>query len=110
LAFLAWVHQTLREYWSTVLQLRQSHRLITSGPYRHIRHPMYSALTLCFLSLAFVSAAWPLLILVLGIVPFFYRVTIKEEEMLIGQFGDEYREYRKRTGRFVPRLPAPVRF
>jgi protein-S-isoprenylcysteine O-methyltransferase Ste14 len=101
---LIWVHQALREYWSTVLQLRETHVLIITGPYHWIRHPMYSALMLCFLSLAITSAAWPLLLLAIGTVPFFFRVTVKEEEMMIGQFGDEYREYMKYTGRFIPQL------
>jgi protein-S-isoprenylcysteine O-methyltransferase Ste14 len=106
LLYLVWVHQTLREFWSTVLQLRESHTLITAGPYRRIRHPMYSALMACFISLSLVSAVWPLLLLTLLAVPFFYRVTVKEEEMMIAQFGEEYRAYRERTGRFVPQLSA----
>jgi protein-S-isoprenylcysteine O-methyltransferase Ste14 len=110
LLYLIWVHQTLREFWSTVLQLRESHTLITTGPYRWIRHPMYSALIACFLSLALVSAVWPLLLLTLLTVPFFYSVTVKEEEMMAAQFGDEYRKYTEKTGRFLPRFSAPVRF
>jgi protein-S-isoprenylcysteine O-methyltransferase Ste14 len=109
LIFLVRVHYTLREYWSTVLQLRESHSLITTGPYRWIRHPMYMALTLCFISLALLSAAWPLLLLVAVTVPFFYRIAVKEEAMMIEQFGGEYRAYRERTGRFFPRLSRPVR-
>ncbi|MBN1437950.1 MAG: isoprenylcysteine carboxylmethyltransferase family protein [Anaerolineales bacterium] len=109
LLYLVWVHHTLREFWSTVLQLRQEHALITTGPYRWIRHPMYSVLTACFISLALLSAMWPLLLLTLLTVPFFYRATVKEEEMMIAQFGDEYRAYRERTGRFLPQFGAPVR-
>jgi protein-S-isoprenylcysteine O-methyltransferase Ste14 len=104
---LIWVHQTPRKYWSTVLQLRESHALITAGPYRWIRHPMYSALMLCFLSLAIISAVWPLLLPAVGTVPFFFRITVKEEEMMIGQFGEIYRVYKKRTDRFIP--PARMR-
>lgn len=104
LIYLIWAHQTLREHWSTVLQLRESHVLITTGPYRWIRHPMYFALMLCFLNLAIISAVWPLLLLAIGTMPFFFRVTVKEEVMMIGQFGDEYREYMKHTGRFIPQL------
>ena len=106
LLLLAWVHETLREYWSTGLQLRKSHTLITEGPYRWVRHPMYATLTLCFVGLALVSATWPLLLLAMLTVPFFYRVTRKEEAMMVGQFGEEYRLYMKRTGRFFPRLSS----
>ena len=108
LVYLVWVHQTLREFWSTVLQLRESHTLITAGPYRWIRHPMYSALMACFISLALVSAVWPLLLLTVLFIPFFYRVTVKEEEMMAARFGEEYRAYRERTGRFLPKVSRPV--
>jgi len=104
LLLLIWVHSALREYWSTGLQLRKSHTLIMEGPYRWVRHPMYAVLMLCFVSLALVSAAWPFLLLAALTIPFFFRVTIKEEAMMIGQFGEEYRAYRERTGRFLPRL------
>jgi protein-S-isoprenylcysteine O-methyltransferase Ste14 len=104
LLFLIRVHSALREYWSTVLQLRKEHSLINTGPYRRIRHPMYSALMTCFLSLALVSAAWPLLLLAVLTVPFFYRVTVKEEAMMTEQFGEEYHAYRGRTGRFLPQV------
>jgi protein-S-isoprenylcysteine O-methyltransferase Ste14 len=104
LLFLIRVHSALREYWSTVLQLRKEHALITTGPYRRMRHPMYSALMVCFLSLALVSAAWPLLLLSVLTVPFFYRVAGREEAMMTEQFGEEYRVYRGRTGRFLPQV------
>jgi protein-S-isoprenylcysteine O-methyltransferase Ste14 len=107
--WLIWVHWTLREFWSTVLQLRAKHTLITQGPYRWVRHPMYASLLLCFFSLATLSAVWPLLLLTLLSVPFFYHVTVKEEGMMVEKFGEEYRAYRERTGRFLPRLPAPDR-
>jgi protein-S-isoprenylcysteine O-methyltransferase Ste14 len=104
LPLLFWVHHTLREYWSTALQLRKSHSLITSGPYRWIRHPMYSALMLCFVGLSLVSAVWPFILLVFLSILFFCRVVGREETMMIEQFGNEYRAYMKRTGRFLPRL------
>jgi protein-S-isoprenylcysteine O-methyltransferase Ste14 len=109
LLFLIRMHDTRREYWSTVLQLRERHNLITGGPYRWIRHPMYSALMLCFIGSALLSAFWPLLLLAVLTVPFFYRIAVKEEAMMIEQFGGEYRAFTERTGRFWPRLSNPVR-
>lgn len=106
LSLLVWVHGTLREYWSGNLQLRSNHLLITQGPYRWARHPMYAVLMLSFVGLSLVSAAWPFLLLALVTIPFFYRVSRKEDEMMIGQFGDEYAAYKKRAGRFLPRLFA----
>jgi len=104
LPLLTWVHCTLGEHWSTVLQLRKGHALVTRGPYRWIRHPMYTALMLSFIGLSLVSAVWPLMVLVFLSILFFYRVVSREETMMVEQFGDEYRAYMKRTGRFLPRL------
>jgi protein-S-isoprenylcysteine O-methyltransferase Ste14 len=74
--------------------------------YRWVRHPMYSALMLCFVGLSLVSAVWPFMVLVLLSILFFFRVVGREEVMMIEQFGDEYRAYMKKTGRFLPRLSS----
>ena len=64
LPLLIWVHHTLGKHWSTNLQLRQSHALITEGPYRWVRHPMYMALFSFFVGLALISASWLIVVLV----------------------------------------------
>jgi len=104
LPLLAWAHHTLGEQFSPDLRLRQEHRLVTSGPYRWMRHPMYAAESLFMIALAAESANWPVaLLMIAGIVMLYARVG-KEEAMMIEQFGDEYRSYMKRTGRFLPRF------
>jgi protein-S-isoprenylcysteine O-methyltransferase Ste14 len=104
LPLLIWVHHTLGRHWSTTLQLRKRHALITSGPYRWVRPPMYMVLILFFTGLSLVSAVWPFILLVALSIIMFYRVTAKEEAMMLEQFGDAYRAYMERTGRFLPRL------
>jgi protein-S-isoprenylcysteine O-methyltransferase Ste14 len=104
LAALVWVHAALGRHWSTTLQLRAEHTLVTTGPYRWVRHPMYTALALCFLGTSLASAAWPFLLLSFGAVFLFLRVVRIEEAMLTDHFGEVYRAYRLRTGRFLPRL------
>jgi protein-S-isoprenylcysteine O-methyltransferase Ste14 len=90
--------------WSTNLQLREEHTLVTTGPYRWARHPMYTALFSFFVGLALVSATWLIVLLVVA-ATFVLVVRIdKEEVMMIEQFGDEYRAYMQQTGRFLPRL------
>ncbi len=101
---LVWVHDTLREFWSTTLQIQDHHDLITEGPYRWVRHPMYAVLRLLFFGLALISAIWPLLVLAVVMMLFFNRIAGKEEAMMIEQFGQEYRSYMQRTGRFLPRF------
>jgi len=104
LLLLTWVQHTLGRYWSTNLQLREEHALITSGPYRWVRHPMYTALFGFFAGLALVSASWlPALLVVVAIFVLYARIG-KEEAMMIEQFGDAYCAYMQRTGRFLPRL------
>jgi protein-S-isoprenylcysteine O-methyltransferase Ste14 len=103
LGLWTWTHVALGTLWSPQLQLRAKHRLITAGPYAHIRHPMYTAILAWATSLGFVIANW---------VPIFFAVSAagilvarapREEQMMLDQFGDEYREYMNRTGRFLPR-------
>jgi protein-S-isoprenylcysteine O-methyltransferase Ste14 len=87
------------------VQLRPGHRLITHGPYARIRHPMYSAIVGWLMSLGLVGANWiALLLAALGALNFMLRIQ-GEEKMMLQQFGDEYRQYMKRTGRLLPVIP-----
>src|SRR3972149_5728252 len=84
---------------------KEKHVLVTHGPYRWVRHPLYSAATISLVSLSMLAANWFMLAMAcaafLGIA---VLVIPREEAELIRKFGDEYREYRERTGRFAPRL------
>ena len=102
LPLLIWVHHTLGRHWSTNLQLKQNHTLIAEGPYRRVRHPMYTALFSFFVGVALVSASWLIVILIVAAILVLYARIGKEETMMIEQFGDEYRAYMRRTGRFLP--------
>ena len=83
---------------------RKQHTLTTSGPYRWIRHPLYTIGTSLFISFGMMADNW--FIALLGILTFIAMAvrTPKEEANLVEKFGDEYREYMKRTGRFLPKL------
>jgi len=104
LPFLAWIHHVLDKHWSISLTLQEDHALVTSGPYRRIRHPMYTVHIVYFFTWVLVSANLLLLInYLLTIILIFARIP-KEEQMLLDEFGDEYRAYMKRTGRLLPRF------
>jgi len=104
LPFLAWVHYVLDKHWSISLELQEDHTLVTSGPYRWVRHPMYTVHIVYFFTWVLVSANLLLLInYLLTLILIFGRIP-KEEQMLLEQFGDEYRAYMKRTGRLLPRF------
>jgi len=104
LPFQIWVHRTLAKHWSSFLKLQEGHSLVTTGPYRWVRHPMYTQSLMFFIALTLVSAN--LLILIGFLIAFIFTFTRipKEEQMLLERFGDEYRLYMKRTGRLLPRL------
>ncbi len=77
--------------------------LVTYGPYRWVRHPMYSFSFLLFFGFSLLSANWFIgLTVIVGLAILVARTSI-EESKLIEEFDDEYREYMKRTGRFFPR-------
>jgi len=104
LPLLVWVHATLGRHWSTNLQFKESHALITAGPYRWVRHPMYTVLFSFFIGLGLLSAnALMLGLVVIAVVVIGARIP-KEEAMMVAQFGDVYQAYMQRTGRLLPRL------
>lgn len=101
--FWTWTQMALGEEWSAQLQLREGHYLVTSGPYTHIRHPMYTGIAGFGLGVALVAANWIFVALAsLVIIGLALRIP-KEEKMLIDEFGEEYRAYMRRTGSWLPR-------
>lgn len=83
---------------------RKEHKLATHGIYKYIRHPLYTIGSSFILSFGMMADNW--FIGMFGILAFILMAirTPKEEANLIEKFGDEYREYMKRTGRFLPKL------
>jgi protein-S-isoprenylcysteine O-methyltransferase Ste14 len=77
---------------------------VTRGPYRWIRHPFYLAALLMAAGNALAAANW--FLFAAGCVAFILMAGRSriEERKLLERFGEEYRVYRERTGRFVPRL------
>jgi protein-S-isoprenylcysteine O-methyltransferase Ste14 len=103
LGFWTWTQVALGTQWSPQLQLREEHHLVTTGPYAHVRHPLYAAMTVYGLSLALVSANWVFVILAAAVgIGMAIRIP-REEQMMIEEFGEEYRAYMRRTGGLVPR-------
>lgn len=102
-----WIHLTLGSNYHGAMGLHEDHQLVTNGPYRFVRHPTYVAFPLTMIALFLLSANW-----LLGLVGFALTLTIglcrapSEESQLLERFGDRYRAYEARTGRFFPRLTA----
>lgn len=83
---------------------RMDAELVTSGPYRHLRHPLYSSMILTVPGLALLSANLLVLVGGLATIGVLLVRTRREEEELEERLGRRYAEYRKRTGRFLPRF------
>ena len=100
-----WTHRTLGRNWSGILEIRQGHTLVTEGPYRFVRHPMYTAILLVGIGVSLLSANWLVAVSYLGVFGGIILVRVpSEEEMMLEQFGDAYRNYMQRTGRLIPCL------
>lgn len=103
LILFTFVHFYLGHNFSYTLQISDDHQLITSGPYRFIRHPMYSAFFLLHIAIFFVSANWFIgIIWILGLIIIISLRITKEEEMLIETFNERYIDYKRRTGALLP--------
>jgi protein-S-isoprenylcysteine O-methyltransferase Ste14 len=104
-AMLAWVHHELGQNFSPTLHLHDQHTLVTSGPYRWIRHPMYTAFYMLGLSFFLLSANWFIGGAFLGgLTAVMISRVAKEDALMAGRFGQQYQTWAGRTGRFLPRL------
>ena len=109
LPWFAWVHRVLGHNFSTTLNIRANHTLVTTGPYRWVRHPMYTAFyvlhvaTILATANLFLGLTW-----LAGLIVVITLRVEREEAMMIRQFGQAYRAYMERTGRFLPRIPRRV--
>jgi protein-S-isoprenylcysteine O-methyltransferase Ste14 len=87
---------------TTVVPFRAARALVTEGPYRFTRNPMYLALVLAYLgAMLVVGTAWPLVTLPLPIWVIARRVIPFEEESMARGFGDAYRDYQRRVRRWI---------
>lgn len=101
---LIWMFRSLGMNITDTVVTRREHKLVTNGPYRWIRHPLYTFGSLFFLCLSLVSANWLILLLAIPTFTLLVQRTSIEEQALQERFGEEYDRYSARTGRFFPRL------
>lgn len=101
-----WLFHTIGSNISPSHTTREGHQLVTFGPYRYIRHPLYTFGALALSGLGLLTALWWLWVgWVLLFVFLIYRIP-KEEANLLAEFGAEYRRYMQRTGKFWPKFGA----
>lgn len=99
-----WLFSSIGTGITPVSATRKEHKLSTRGPYRWVRHPLYTIGSSFYISLGLMADNW--FITFMGVLAFITMAirTPKEEANLIEKFGDEYRQYMKRTGRFFPKF------
>jgi protein-S-isoprenylcysteine O-methyltransferase Ste14 len=111
-ALMSWSVSSLGPNLTDTVVTRQNHSLVVGGPYEFVRHPFYDAMALIVIGTALASANG--FVLAGGLMAFALVVlrTRREEDRLLARFGDNYRSYMRRTGRFLPgvgRLSTPGR-
>ncbi|MEM9553356.1 MAG: isoprenylcysteine carboxylmethyltransferase family protein [Acidobacteriota bacterium] len=106
---IGWLLHHLGTNVSPTAATRADHRLVTSGPYRFVRHPLYTVGAAWWLGLGVAMASWWILLCVALAFVAIDRRTAREEAALLERFGDEYRRYSERTPRYLPRWSAPGR-
>ena len=100
-----WVLSSLGSNVSETVLTKDQHELVTFGPYRWVRHPLYGTGIALFLSVGLMAAnAFLLLWTTVALCGVLFIVVPREEAALIQAFGEEYRRYRSRTGGLLPRV------
>jgi protein-S-isoprenylcysteine O-methyltransferase Ste14 len=101
---LTWTLRGLGTNLTDTVVTRRAHTLVTHGPYRWVRHPLYDAIGLLVWAIALTAANW-FVLLTGGVVFVLLAVRSRTEEAnLLARFGEPYRAYTQGTGRFVPKL------
>jgi protein-S-isoprenylcysteine O-methyltransferase Ste14 len=98
-------HKELGRNWSITLEIREQHKLVCTGPYALVRHPMYTSFLLMGLGQAFLLSNWVVgLAGLIGFAVLFFLRVDKEESMMLENFGSQYRSYMEKTKRIIPYL------
>jgi protein-S-isoprenylcysteine O-methyltransferase Ste14 len=101
---MIWTFRNLGKNLTDTVVTRQQHTLVTTGPYQWVRHPFYAAFALAVAANALTTANWFLLATGAAAWMLIAIRTRQEEANLLQRFGDDYRSYCQRTGKFFPRL------
>jgi protein-S-isoprenylcysteine O-methyltransferase Ste14 len=102
-ALAIWARRRIGRNWGAPMSLRVDHELVTDGPYRFVRHPIYTGLLLAMLGSALAGQLWWAAILIVSTV-YFGASALIEERMMGRLFPLEYPQYRKRTKMLIPFL------
>jgi protein-S-isoprenylcysteine O-methyltransferase Ste14 len=100
-AFAIWARRHLGRDWSGTPSIKEGHELVTSGPYRFVRHPIYTGMILALFGSALVNGFMWVIVFILLTIVFLLRIP-KEEGYMMQLFPDRYPEYKKQTKALIP--------
>jgi protein-S-isoprenylcysteine O-methyltransferase Ste14 len=100
--YAIWAREHLGRMWSGAVTLKEEHRIVRTGPYRMVRHPIYTGLLAGLVAVALVHGLVVSLVAVPLFVIGFLRKIKLEERLLVEHFGDEYRAYRRDVRALIP--------
>ena len=99
-----WARRHLGRYWSGEITIKVEHRLIRSGPYRRLRHPIYTGLLAMYLGVALVTGEWLAAIgVALAVFAYCRKIRLEEANLKLA-FGNNYNDYRHSSWALVPGL------
>ena len=99
-AFAIWARLHLGRNWGQPMTLKQGHELVTTGPYRIVRHPIYTGIVLAMLGSTMVTPFW--IVAFVCLTAYFVYSARTEERIMTSQFPGQYPEYKKRTKMLAP--------
>ncbi|MGB0035251.1 MAG: isoprenylcysteine carboxylmethyltransferase family protein [Candidatus Acidiferrales bacterium] len=102
--FAIWARRHLGKNWSAEVTIREEHNLIRTGPYKHIRHPIYTGLLLAIAGTAIAVGEYRALVAFAIFLIGWTRKARKEESFLALEFGSTFEEHKRHTGFFLPRF------
>jgi protein-S-isoprenylcysteine O-methyltransferase Ste14 len=102
LVFALWARVTLGRNWSGVVTLKEDHELVERGPYRFVRHPIYTGILTMFLATALLQGHVAGFAGVLLMFASFWIKLSREEELMLQQFPERYASYQRRAKRIIP--------
>jgi protein-S-isoprenylcysteine O-methyltransferase Ste14 len=102
LAFCIWARFTIAGNWSSYVEFKRGHELIVEGPYRWVRHPIYTGLLVAFAGTAWAVGEWRGVLAVAIVAASFWRKLKLEEVIMRREFGEVYDRYAARTPALIP--------
>ena len=102
--FACWARVALGRNWSATVQLKQDHELVVAGPYRWVRHPIYTGILLGLVGTALVVGEWRGVLALVLVAGAFWRKLRHEEAWMRERFGAAYVDYMQRTKALIPGL------